>query len=165
MHAQPKCTPICWCFIAFHATPTPWQYTRVDRLKDHDDDTTQYKSLVITCHILTRLARRFRQLFVAALVQLLCLVVMRGDFEQPRVLYRYCLPHELLRRKHQFMVDDPPRPVFEETTVRVDHYCLLVLYCFIVAALAEACRVVEKPCCDRLKQTSGASNNLATFRI
>ena len=67
----------------------------------------------------------------------------------PTVSY---LSHELLGGEDEFVVDEPARPVLEQTAVRMRVYRLLVLHRLIrTARLREASRVVEEPGRHRLK--------------
>jgi len=75
---------------------------------------------------------------------------MRGDLQQPRVLNLNHLAHELLRREHQLMVDDPARSVLRQTAVGVDGHSLLVIDGLVLSTLAQPSRVVKEPSGDCL---------------
>ena len=62
------------------------------------------------------------------------------------------LAHKLLGGEDEFVVDEPARPVLEQTAVRMGVHRLLVLHRLVRAArLREARRVVEEPGRHRLK--------------
>jgi len=83
-------------------------------------------------------------------IQFFRLVIMRCDFEQPRVLDLDHLPHELLGGEDKFVVDDPARSVFGQTAVWVNGDRLLVLHGLVHSTLAESRCVVEEPGSDCL---------------
>ena len=80
--------------------------------------------LGISGQLILGLSSALGHLLVARVLQLLGLVVMRRNLQQPLALDLNHVPHELLRCEDQLEVDDPPREFFEHAAVRMDSYTL-----------------------------------------
>ena len=69
---------------------------------------------------------------------------MRSDLREPLRFDFHDVPHVLLVREHQFVVNDPLRLVFEQERTRVDHHRMGVFHCSIESVALQFTRIEEK---------------------
>eukprot|EP00965_Chrysotila_dentata_P063694 2110664-Pleurochrysis_carterae.AAC.2 len=111
------------------------------------------RSLFVSCLCrccVCRLSDHLWQLLAGVVLNVLLLVVVRRDVDEPLWLDLDYLAHELFRGVDELVVDDPARLRAVERRRGVDVYRLRVLHCAVVERLLQLGRVVEEAGRDAL---------------
>lgn len=112
-----------------------------------------------------RFPRILGHLSSTSILQILGIVVMRRDLNEPRVLNLNNLPHILLSSKDKLMINNPPGQRLKETRIGVYMNSLLMLSGFVGAGFAQFGRVIEEAGRDGLSNRHRVVDALDEFDL